>query len=346
MFIKLVHMDSLSVEATVRRAGNGDLLLFCTCGDNREPAPENRVYMFRSFDDGKTWSKKQMIHDEDGAAHYQTCAAVLPDGEIRVFITRHEGGFLDWTNYYLFSRDNGYTWQKRDLTCLPRYAFVRDMVILNSGRIVFPYHYYPVTEEQVEACRRDDKLIVYAPVSHVETGLLISDDGGNTFIKKPAFVQTREELLSLGGLGWTWTEPTVVELELEHLVMFFRTDRSGCLWRTDSYDSGESWQKPSKTDIPNPSNKPQLIKTHGGEIVLINTPKGAESRWQIAERHPLEFWLSKDGLKSWYKKIRVSDFPGAYSYANGIVEEDGHLRLAFEFNRHDIYYLDCDLRKE
>ena len=71
MFIKLVHRDTMSVEATVRRAPNGELLLLCTCGGTAEPAIENRVYLFRSSDNGRTWSKKQQLNEEDeiGRAH-------------------------------------------------------------------------------------------------------------------------------------------------------------------------------------------------------------------------------------------------------------------------------------
>ena len=55
--IKLVHTDSLSCETIFRIAPNGDYIIISQCGGNCEPAPENRVLLFRSTDKGQTWQK-------------------------------------------------------------------------------------------------------------------------------------------------------------------------------------------------------------------------------------------------------------------------------------------------
>ena len=47
-------------------------------------------------------------------------------------------------------------------------------------------------------------------------------------------------------------------------------------------------------------------------------------------------------MKTWGKKIRVSDYPGAYSYPDGFIEGD-HLKFVYDFNRHDIYYVDLEI---
>ena len=52
-----------------------------------------------------------------------------------------------------------------------------------------------------------------------------------------------------------------------------------------------------------------------------------------------------EDFKSFVKKINLSDFPGGYSYANGFIENN-ILYLAFEFNRHDIYFAKIDLEKD
>lgn len=346
MFLSLVHFDSLSVEATARRVPNGDLVVICTCGGLREPAIENLAYLFRSTDNGCTWSKKQLLCELDGYAHYHTCTAVL-NGELWIFISRHSGRFSDWTNYVLISEDSGFTFRRRELPLLPEYAFVRSMTVTKSGRILFPYHYYPVTKAQSDDCKAKGVIICASDIPFIENGLIVSDDGGKTFKRQVAFLQQKEEIPVLGsGHRWSWTENSVAELENGHLVMMFRVDSTGYLWRTDSFDNGDSWQKPVMTDIPNPSNKPHLLNGRNGEIILINTPCNTEGIFYLRKRFPLEVWVSYDNMASWAKKIRISDFPGAYSYADGFVEDDGHLRLAFEFNRHDIYYADVDLSKD
>ncbi len=347
MFLSLVHLDTLSVEATARKAPNGDMIVVCTCGGSREPAPENRVYLFRSKDNGRTWSPKQMLNEEDGFAHYHTCTAVV-ENEIWVFISKHNGYFVDWQNYMLISGDSGYTWKKREFNILPEYSFIRSMSVLSSGQIIFPYHYYPVNKAQADDCRQRKCLICESKVPYIENGIIISSDGGKSFQKTVAFLQTGDEIPLIGGgkWRWSWTENSVAELETGHLAMIFRVDASGFLWRTDSFDNGKSWKKPVKTDIPNPSNKPHLLNGNNGEIILINTPNNIEGIFYLRKRFPLEVWVSFDKMKTWSKKIRVSDFPGAYSYADGFADGDGHLKLAFEFNRHDIYYADIDLQKD
>ncbi len=339
MFIKLVHRDTMSVEATVRRVPNGDLLLLCSCGGTAEPAIENRTYMWRSTDSGRTWSKKQQIHEEDGLAHYQTETAVIGD-EVRVFISTHNGKFIEWKNYYLSSFDSGYTWQKHTTPCIPEYAFVRGMTKLSNGDIIFPYHSYPITKEQEKHSKENNIPAYNNDIETIENGLIVSSDGGKTFRKQVAFYNSVAELKAQGYWHWNWNENTVVELESPgHLAMLYRIDRSGWLWRSDSFDYGKTWSNTVKTDIPNPSNKPYLTKAPNGDIILLNTPTSVLG---LENRFPLEVWLSNDNMKTWYKKIRVSNLPGAYSYANGFVE-NGHLLMAFEFNRHDIYFVDCNL---
>ena len=345
MFISLVHLDTLSVEATVRKAPNGDLIVVCTCGGNREPAPENRTYLFRSTDNGATWSEKQMLNTEDGMAHYHTCTAIV-GGEIWVFISRHDGYFSHWTNYMLISGDSGCTWKKRELKLLPEYAFVRSMSVLSDGNLILPYHAYPVTRAYDDECRARGSLLYKEYQPFTEIGLLVSKDGGKSFEKIIAHRQTEDELRSVSLARWSWTENSIAEIQPGHLAMIYRIDGSGWLWRMDSKDFGKTWQPPFKTDIPNPSNKPHLLNGRKGEIILINTPCNTDGIFYLRKRFPLEVWISYDGMKTWGKKIRVSDFPGAYSYADGFVDGDGHLKIAFEFNRHDIYYADIDLDKD
>src|SRR5690554_1258185 len=98
--IKLVHRDFLSCEAIVRRCPNGDLILISQCGDTTEPAPLNRVYVWRSKDDGETWSKQGLIVPENGRSVYQTEVSVFDD-EIRVYITFHNGKFTDFSHQVL-----------------------------------------------------------------------------------------------------------------------------------------------------------------------------------------------------------------------------------------------------
>lgn len=342
MMISLIHMDTLAVEATVRKMPNGDLLAACTCGGDREPAPENRVCLFRSRDGGRTWSPKELLCPEDGRAQYQSCLCVM-EGKVLLFVSRHNGQFVGWENSVFISEDSGFTWRKQALELLPDYAFVRSMVRLSDGRYLFPYHRYPVTEEAAQACRRAGSIVCAAPIEYVENGILIGN-AAQGFVKKIAFLQPRAQLPKVGGNLWNWSENTVAEFEAGHLVMLYRVEGSGRLWKTQSFDFGESWEKPQITPIPNPGNKAQLLRGAKGEVILLNTPNDKPG-FYLRRRFPLEAWISYDGMQSWQKRIRISDFPGAYSYPDGFLDEDGHLKFAFEFNRHDVYFVDENLQE-
>lgn len=341
MLIKLVHRNTLSVEAAVRRVANGDLILLCTCGGLAEPAIENRTYLFRSYDNGKNWSEPRQLNEEDGLAHYHTETAVIGD-KTMVFISAHNGKFIEWHNYIMESENNGYDWKKRSLDALPEYAFVRSMLTLSDGTVLFPYHAYPITKSQETYGLTHDTYAFQNDVPYIESGFLTSRDGCASFERRVAFRTDMEKMKAQGHPRWIWPENTVVEAEPGHLIMLMRVDHSGCLWRSDSFDYGIHWTEIEKTDIPNPSNKPQLLKTEDGKIVLLNTPNAA---YGLLNRFPLEIWISSDGMKTWEKKIRLSDFPGAYSYANGMIEGN-ILYLAFEFNRHDVYFATVDLEHD
>ncbi len=123
--IELVHCDTLSCEAIVRRAPNGELILVCQCGGTGEPMPENRVYVFHSADEGSTWTKPQLIVPDNGRAVYATEVAVA-EGEIIVFLTEHDGRFTDWHSYAVSSFDGGYTFTKKcDMAQLSGFCFAR-----------------------------------------------------------------------------------------------------------------------------------------------------------------------------------------------------------------------------
>ena len=341
--ISLVHFDTMSVEPLTRRAPNGDIIVICTCGDVTEPGRNNRVYMFRSTDNGKTWDNGTIINPDDGKAYYSSCFVVV-DGVMYVFISSHNGCFVGWDNYILKSSDNGYTFMIERLKLLPKYAFIRNMAKLSDGRLLFNYHAYPVTEEMENNCLSNNEIIASAPIEYVDNGIIVGDFK-NGFKKINAFRMPKREIpvWNNGLWTWNWTENATVELEKGHLAMLYRVDKSGFLFRCDSYDFGETWEKPYKTDLNNPSTKIYLEKLPNGDIMLVNSFNNNPGHY-LRKRFPLEIWLSRDNMKTWYKKIIVSNYPGAYSYPDGFIEKN-HFKFVYDFNRHDIYYADIDLNE-
>lgn len=333
--IKLVQIDTLSCEAILRKAPNGDLIIVGQCGDVLEPAPENRVYIWRSKDNGETWSKRALVYPEDGRAVYQT-EVFVNRGNVNVFTITHNGYFLDWDCFWMVSRDSGYTWERGDnIPFMKGLVFARGVLRKKNGELLLPYHHYDVSAEENERVKKlGDKNILNCRVKYVETGCLISSDDGLSW-KRGRWLNIPLDSNWTG--GWQWTEPTLAELSDGTIVMLMRRNGSGRLWRSDSSDGGLSWCEPYKTDIPNPNNKPKLIPMRNGRVALLNTPN---SNFGLENRYPLEIWISDDDMKSWRYKRTLTNMPGGFSYADGIATDDGHILFAFEFNRHDIYFVD------
>ncbi len=331
--LRLVHRDTLSCEPIVRRMLSGELLLVSQCGDVTEPAPGNRVFAFHSQDNGDTWSKGHSVYPEDGQAVYLTEVMVLGE-EITVFLTLHNGNFLNWTCVMVKSRDNGYTWENAGPTpCFPRFTFVRSMIRLRTGEIALPYQHYPVSQAENDRLVTEGKRWLNAEIDHVESGVMVSADEGKTYEKRPG---VRTAFDTEMGRAWIWSEPTVAELSDGRIAMLLRVNPTARLWYAESPDGGRTWTDAVMTDIPNPSNKPKLIPLPGGNIALIHTPN---PRLGMDHRNPLSIWISPDDMRTWPYRHIVTDFPGSYSYADGFYE-DGHILFSIEYNRHDILFID------
>lgn len=338
--IKQIHTNSLSCEPLIERAANGDLICLCQCDGPCEPAPENRVYAFRSSNEGESWSKKQLVYPENGHAVYCTELCVENDA-LLAYLTIHTGKFHNWSCTVVKSTDNGQTWE--DLGAPPffsTFTFLRKRIVTRDGRILIPYQHYPVDpEKQKEAFERYPNLHIAGgmknklgyEVPYYESGVLESKDGGKTYERHVAVQWLREEVF------WPWLEPTIAELSDGTIVMLLRRDGSGALYRCDSTDGGKTWGKCFRTDIPNPGNKPCLIALDKGRIALLHTPN-------TAKRYPFQLWISDDDMKTWKSKTTLTDFPGSYSYSDGFYE-DGHIKFVIEHNRHTILYFDVTLEK-
>ncbi|MDR2202163.1 MAG: glycoside hydrolase [Clostridiales bacterium] len=326
----------MSCEAVVRRAPDGSLLLVCQCGDRTEPAPGNRVYTFKSRDDGNTWSQPALLYPDNGRAVYQT-EVWVHDGLVSCFATEHDGGFLENTFFECVSADGGATWDKRPAPVFcGGFVFLRG-VIDYKNRPLIPYHYYNLSKRTSAELSLAKRRIWDAPIEYVENGVLIGDGKGNFRRgKKDVLLPLFKDENGVKSRAWVWSEPTVAEIDGGRLVMLLRYDGTGVLYKSFSDDGGDTWSDAERTGIPNPGSKTKLIAMGGGKTALIHTPNPSVG---MNYRMPLSLWISDDGLKTFYKKeTLLSELPGWYSYPDGFYE-DGKFYISFEFNRHDIYFM-------
>lgn len=338
MKLKCVHQDTLSCEAIIRKTPDNNLIILSQCGGSKEPARDNRVYAFLSNDDGETWSEPIDICPYEKNAVYQTETCVI-DNNIYAFITTHNGNFLEWQNFIVKSSDNGQTWEKyKELECFSGFVFVRGMIKLTDGTILFPYHHYPISREESKVLAKQNKYIWDMKEKIVEVGALRSDSKLN-------FNRGRDLIISMNSNwvgGIEWPEPTIIEIEEGLIVMFLRLNGTGFIWKSESNDNGNSWSEIVKTDIPNPNNKPKLLKTVDERIVLLNTPN---SKCGFDYRNPLEVWVSNDKMKTWSKKTTLVNEKAWISYPDGFIVNN-KLVFSFDYNRRDVYYGEIDLDRD
>lgn len=343
--MKMIHSDSLSCEPILRRACDGALLCVSQCGDITEPAPGNRVYAFRSTDEGESWSKPIAVYPECERAVYITELSAR-GGVIDAYLTVHNGRFLNMECVVARSFDGGKTWENAGAPPhFPEFCFIRGMIKTHAGALMIPYQRFPVSEQENTRLIianhnihdfRYQKTMCDANIDHIENGVLISYDEGKSYAR---YIGPRIPIKGNTGRYWAWTEPTLAELSDGTVVMLLRVCGSGRLWKSISEDEGKTWSEAVPTEIPNPSNKPKLINLNDGRIALLHTPNATQG---FSGRNPLAIWISDNDMKSWNDRRVLSDFPGAFCYPDGFYE-DGHIFFTIEYNRHDILFIDHEI---
>ncbi len=333
--IKLVHVDTLSCEAIFRIAPNGDYIIVVQCGDVTEPAVKNRVYIFRSKDEGKNWSKAVAVCPENGKAVYAT-EVWVHDGLVDVFLTAHTGKFLSSETFVMRSEDSGQTFYRvADVPQWEGLIFIRGVLPLQDGTYLFPFQRYSMSKQENDILERECRYFMDGSVEFAEVGMYI---GRDVFSAWKEGKSIRLPIEWNGCKVWKWPEPTLAKLSDGRIKMLLRVDSAGYLYECVSRDGGLSWSEPVKSNLKNPGNKPKLVQFPDGRIGLINTFNSTRG---FCGRKPLSVWISDDDMKTWKYKRKVVDFDGWLSYPDGIVTQDGrHILFAFDFNRHDTYFVD------
>jgi predicted neuraminidase len=213
-------------------------------------------------------------------------------------------------------------------------TFIRNLFIKENGDWVLPYQHYIITEKVTK-----NNITDYKYTTIFENGVFISSNEGESWdcSEEPSYLNDTVKL------EFPYHENNVVELSDGSLAMLMRVDKTGFIYRTDSFDNGMKWSKPYATNIPNPGAKFRLFKLRDGRIILINNPnniKYAPYLFHGVCRNPLSMWISNDDMKSWYLKRDLITFPGRLSYPDGFIDEkEEYVHFTFDYNRHDVIYV-------
>ncbi len=332
--------DSLACDTTLRKMPDGSWVMIMLGGGHTEPLPENRVFLTRSHDEGKTWSPLEPL--DLGIKSKNPDTALVPSelmihgGRATLFVATHDGTFADWKEWMTHSDDSGRTWS--ELAPAPGRlqdrTFIRNHIVTRDGRILLPYqHYLRVAEtREINNGRR------FSAPTDPRNGVLMSEDGGKTWTGHGDIRLSEDD--DYHG----WAENNIVELADGRIAMIIRADRlGGVLHYAESTDGGRTWPEFAKpTSIPNPGSKTTLYGLGGDRVALLHNPNPRG-------RHPLALWISFDGMKTWpYQRVLVSESsrgPGkALNYPDGFVSEDGKfLHFAFDDARYRAVYVGARL---
>lgn len=296
--IKFAYKPSLMFQADLReqwifgrepilcRMRDGTLISTVLSGGPTEPHCENRTLIIRSEDDGKIWSNPAPMFIHSERATWVTEIFNCPDGKAMAMVHTYDGssGHAEIRAFFSESIDFGKNWSEpKSIHGTPPNFSVRQGITMSNGELLFPVYWTEQSGSFDWKYNRGLPAIDYTKY-HTYSGVIISSSTEQIF--------TLYACLS----GW---EPAVIEVEPGHLKMYIRKDETGVLFKAESFDYGRSWKEYGPSEIPNSGCKVSLFKINN-TILLAHNPT-AEGR------DILELWTSKDGLKSFEKKIRLAE---------------------------------------
>jgi len=281
-------------------APNKDLLAICEARHEGGDHGNIDLFMKRSKDGGKTWSRPESIYEEGGDKLITTgnpCPVVDEDtGTIWLPLCRDNRTVL-----MTHSKDSGKTWAKPTEIGISASKYKWRWAATGPGVGI-----------QMKRGKYKGRLVI--PLNHMPATVFYSDDHGKSW--------------TLGGdLKGTADESQVVELVDGRLLMESRKSRGSVRWSV-SDDGGDCWEnhEPDKT-IPAPLCQASLLhystaEDEGKNRILFCNPH--HDAWRVN----LAVQVSYDEGESWPVK-KVID-PGSAQYSCMAVLPDGDIGVLYE----------------
>ena len=274
----------------------------------------------------KTFGEIKKISVSDKLPHWNPVLFEHNDKSISLFF-KVGRKIPIWRTYRCFSNDNGNSFSTPAPLVRGDYSGGRGPVKnkcirLDSGRILAPAS----TENSGWNCFID-----------------ISDDDGLTFHKgKRIPTEYCSPLLNTDN-GYCRNKIPMIQPTLwksdKGIHAFMRTSK-GFIYRSDSFDEGETWCEAYSTGLPNNNSGIDIAKDEAGFLYLVSNPVG--ENW--GERSPLTVQISKDNGKSFnhFLTLEEEKLDSEFSYP-AIVYRNGHLHITYTWERKNIVCCDITL---
>lgn len=312
----ITKFDTHGREPILSKMKDGSLICMFLTGDRKEPRNGNLVEAVRSFDDGKTWTKREALFQHPNRGVW--CTDIFNGGEFPLAVIQLYNGetnYRELQTLYAITKDNGKTWS--DPVSFSGHingCSLRQGFTLSNGDYFFPLYWQETTCE-FDYFNCDCKY----PDWKFRGGAGISNDQGKTWYRYGYFAND---------IVHYW-EPNAVEVEPGHVIMYFRASgaKERTLAFTESFDYGKTWTEIKQSNIPN-SDAKFILKKIKNKIFLINN-FGVE-KWGFEGRTDLEIHVSDDG-KNFKKILQLCKPEEAFFYPHAYVDDTTEtLYVAYE----------------
>ena len=135
--------ESYGREPIIRKTKNGTLICVCLSGGNWDPENENVVEIMKSYDNGKTWSKPEILFSHHSRGVWAS-EMFVDDEKVVLFIQTYnaECYYRELQSFYSISKDDGTTWSEpKSLPSGLNGVSIRQGIIMSNGNYLFPLYY-------------------------------------------------------------------------------------------------------------------------------------------------------------------------------------------------------------
>ena len=315
---------------------NGDMLC-CWFAGTYEGSADIRIICSRLERDGDRWSKPVDISGDPTRSEQNPSLFYGPDDAVWAINTAQLDRQAGKDNMQFTSQircqkstDGGRTWGPYETLFAREGSFCRQPIqVLANGRWIFGNW---LCTDSVDGLSGDP------------TAFQISDDQGKTW-RQVDMPNSRGRV-----------HANVVEMDDGHLLAFMRSREADFIYRSESFDWGDTWSEPKPTPLPNNNSSISALRLQSGRVAIAYNPtctpdpKPGKAAWP-GLRCPVAVALSEDGgltfpIVRWME--RGEGYMGEenrtnnkqYEYPYLMQSRDGMLHLAYAaFTRLGVKYV-------
>ncbi len=298
----------------LERTVKGRIFISWFSGGPKEPAPENKVLLCYSDDDGKTFTLPKIIaFPKDGTRCFDPTLWIDPNGRLWYVFNRGNKDSAVHDVHARICRDPDATppvfGPEFRVGYESPYAFrMNKPTVLSTGEWIMPVTH---ASEPIHEWFAGEKQL---------QGVGISKDQGKTWKLYGA----------LKAPHWA-LENMIVELKDGRLWMLIRTG-SGWLWQSFSSDRGKTWSEATASTITSPGSRFFIRRLSSGHLLLVNHCQYDKKASWDKQRSHLTAQISTDDGQTWNQGLLLDERTGV-SYPDGVQDKDGLIRIVYDRDR-------------